>query len=556
MPTRLLPRNIPGPTPPTPPPPPPVERPATITLPEGAVSTRRPNSTKPYGVPWDRVRAVVPAVEAAVARFPVDPYVMLAMCIVESDCQQEKHGQTVIRPDDGWGGGPAVGILQVKPALWQRLVPEADPYALAGNVLLGTAIMAEAIRQHGSWQKALTRVYFPETDPNGTTPEDYVATVEALLAEMRGITPAPRPRPAPEPAAVDLVTVIVGGRPTDTSYGYRAPAAESCRDCYGYFGQHCGRADQHPGIDATTVRGQTLYSPIPGTVVCAGTDRGPGAWQTGCAAFRDDMGNGAGRIEILHDDGQRSLILGHCSDALVDVGDRVEPGDPVARAGGMHGWHVHIEGRRHVGGARVYCIEGARALFGSVADPGTLPPELPAFTFLGTPNQMSRQGREPRAIVCHVTDDMSFANVRGWFQNPASGASSHWVIDRDGRASQFVGSALAAFTNGKVERPRRDIPWLAERADAFIAKRENANWYTITLEFVGKPDVAFTAAQLETGIAIARYYLHVYPGIPRSRGGIMRHADFDSVDRPYCPGPLWPHRDFILACGGDPERMT
>jgi murein DD-endopeptidase MepM/ murein hydrolase activator NlpD len=168
--------------------------------------------------------------------------------------------------------------------------------------------------------------------------------------------------------ASDIVAIIVGNQPTDDSFGFKAPTD---LPYYGYFEGHGGHANQHTGIDATTSIGQPLFTPIAGTVVCAGSDNGPGAWQTGCAGFADTVGHGAGRVEILAEDGRRSLILGHCSRTVVQVGQSVNTGDQVAEAGGMNGPHVHVETR--VWDGSDYTIVDPRSAFADLLGPGYAP---------------------------------------------------------------------------------------------------------------------------------------------------------------------------------------
>jgi murein DD-endopeptidase MepM/ murein hydrolase activator NlpD len=308
----------------------------------GVVRTLRPNGRQPYGVPWGNIVRYAPLFEAAGKEFGVDPALMAAMAIVESDGDQEIGGRVVSR-DDGLGDGASVGILQVKPRLWQPLVPDADAKTAAGNIRLGTAIMGQAIRQHGTWQRALTRVYFPQDDRNGTTQSAYVQAVAALLAEIKGITPAPQPQPQPD---IDPIRVIVGGKPYTVISGFGDPSDLGYYDygrSHGAIFDRCG-GKCHTGLDVTGTLGQTLYTPAAGVVTCAGTGNGPGSWGTGCAAFPDYFGNRAGRVEILFDSGL-SMILGHCSEALVKPGQRVTAGQAVARMGGMNSVHTHLECR-------------------------------------------------------------------------------------------------------------------------------------------------------------------------------------------------------------------
>ena len=154
-------------------------------------------------------------------------------------------------------------------------------------------------------------------------------------------------------------------------------------------------------------------------------------------------------------------------------------------------------------------------------------------------------------LVHHITDDMNVGNVISWFQKPSSRASSTFVIDRNGTAYQFMSTLVAPWTNGEVNRPRTDIPALT----AAIQTPYNLNEYCVTIEYVGTPDQPPTDAQYAKGIEIARYVCATYPRVAPHRYGQLRHADIDSVNRPYCPGPRFDLERIIRALGGDPTRL-
>lgn len=195
--------------------------------------------------------------------------------------------------------------------------------------------------------------------------------------------------------------------------------------------------------------------------------------------------------------------------------------------------------------------------------PPTLDATPPAgIVWVGTDHWHERtDGQPPVAIVYHVTDDLVFDHVRGWFQHPDSRASAHFVIDRDGTIYQFVSTTKAAWTNGDFAGWRRDIPWLTAavaRCHHLTANpngRMNLNDFTVNLEFIGKPGLAFTEPQVRRAIELTRYLLARYPTIPPIRGHLLRHADINAVDRAYCPGPTFPLARIIEAVGGDPERL-
>ena len=175
----------------------------------------------------------------------------------------------------------------------------------------------------------------------------------------------------------------------------------------------------------------------------------------------------------------------------------------------------------------------------------------------GTTNFHRRPpGVVPEAIVYHITNDRSYANVASWFRNPASRASSHFVIDRDGTIHQFVSTRDAAWTNGDISAPRQDLPWLAGAITKIRREGGNLNDLSVTIETVGVPGEPVTLAQQDALVAITRYLLATYPSILPRRGRMLRHADINSTSRSYCPGAAFPLREIIRAVGGDPNDLS
>jgi murein DD-endopeptidase MepM/ murein hydrolase activator NlpD len=313
----------------------------TLTDLTGTVRTLRANSANPYNIPWSNISRFEPSFTNAGLEFGVDPALMAAMAIIESDANQTWPGtDDVITRDDGFGDGLSVGILQVKPRIWQPLVPDADAFSADGNIRLGTAIMAHAIGQHGSWQEALRRVYFPSDDPNGTTQRAYIQTVRSLMAEIaNNVHPVPPPEPAVVTTAADPIRVIVGGDYPPITYGW---LADEGLNYYSYgVGHGTQRSTQHPGVDVAVPDETPLFTPAAGVVRCVG-EAGEVTWGQGCGFFADVDGGGIGNITILLDSGHK-LTLGHCSSATVQPGQRVSAGERVGRSGSMNGPHVHVE---------------------------------------------------------------------------------------------------------------------------------------------------------------------------------------------------------------------
>jgi hypothetical protein len=178
--------------------------------------------------------------------------------------------------------------------------------------------------------------------------------VNALGAVKDGIsavigTTTPDGKPGPQMSTDSIDGLVQSVVPTGQfkGYGFRAPAA---KPLYDYFAGHGGSANEHTGIDISASLGDPVRSPVAGTVVCGGTGNGSGVNGSGCAEFQDVMGNGAGRVEVLMDDGTTSYIFGHMSTSALQPGDRVEVGQQLGAVGGYDGAHIHLEKRTWNGG--------------------------------------------------------------------------------------------------------------------------------------------------------------------------------------------------------------
>ncbi len=200
-------------------------------------------------------------------------------------------------------------------------------------------------------------------------------------------------------------------------------------------------------------------------------------------------------------------------------------------------------------------------------DPGPPPgaPPLPNIQLVPTDHYHFRPGgMRPVAICYHITNDLSLDNVLNWFRQPGSGASSTFVLARDGTPYQMISSLHAPWTNGDYRdpdtgawnNPRTDIAWLNAAIDACERHENNLNDFFVTYEFIGTPDTPPTPAQYETAIQLSRYFCHdaVY-GIGRHRGRHLRHADINSVSRSYDPGHLFQLAHIIESIGGDPQKL-
>ena len=159
----------------------------------------------PFGIPWTDVSRWEPLFTQGAGEAHVPPQLIAAMAIVESDANHTwpsgpSKGR-VIQVDDGFGDGPSVGIMQVKPQLFPSVLPGVDAFTPEGNIRFGARLMRIFIDETGSWENAIRQKYHPGVSPNGTTPQMYVNTVTSLMNEMglTGVDPISCPAASPPP---------------------------------------------------------------------------------------------------------------------------------------------------------------------------------------------------------------------------------------------------------------------------------------------------------------------------------------------------------------------
>jgi excisionase family DNA binding protein len=210
----------------------------------------------------------------------------------------------------------------------------------------------------------------------------------------------------------------------------------------------------------------------------------------------------------------------------------------------------------------------------------------PPIEFVGAhPNNFTagRKGRRPIAISNHEMQG-TLAGTIPWFNNAAAVVSSNYGIGKNGRIVQFVRDEDTAYANGPVRSPNlAAAPWIADAH----ARRQDMNSLTISIEWEGlhkggrsgsvawfDPDKGKTVqvpvdlmkgsvrefwvpteAQYQAGLRLIRF-LAAKHGIPLDRAHIVRHSDFDSVHKWFCPGDGFPMARLITDLGGQIDPGT
>ncbi|RKD24564.1 hypothetical protein BEP19_09295 [Ammoniphilus oxalaticus] len=136
----------------------------------------------------------------------------------------------------------------------------------------------------------------------------------------------------------------------------------------------------------------------------------------------------------------------------------------------------------------------------------------------------------PPLIVLHTMAGF-MAGTLAHFQNPTTQVSSHYGVGRNGEIHQYVKETDGAWTNGRVLKPT---------APLILQRRGNPNRYTITIEFEGKDrGGTLDEAQYQAGLWLIKQIAARWQ-VPLTRDYIIGHNEIDSVNKVYCPGPLFP----------------
>jgi hypothetical protein len=181
---------------------------------------------------WDNINEYDPLFIEASNEFGVPADLLKAMAMIESG----GVGHDIPPRDDGFGDGLSYGLMQVKPNIHHSLldmsVDEATEHVKTpkGNIRMAAAILADAYKQHGSWEDAILMVYFPKDDPNGTSQTDYINTVDQYRSELKSAgcdtdeTP-PNDMPTDGPTSTTITLVV---KPTaKNSYLYNSARVEA-----------------------------------------------------------------------------------------------------------------------------------------------------------------------------------------------------------------------------------------------------------------------------------------------------------------------------------------
>lgn len=193
----------------------------------------------------------------------------------------------------------------------------------------------------------------PSTDAAAEITLDITQTLTLTGSQI--ITPVgtPTPTPTPVPRTVPVPTDMPDYTRAQDHFWFTRPFTDDYQTWGSYYYPYGtnGRGQYlwHYGIDIQNQQGTTIVAVGDGTVIHAGPDT-----STPLGPWPDFYGQA---VVIRHDRDWEGLpvytLYGHVSKVLVQVGQQVKTGDPIAQVGQLGvalGPHLHLEVRVGAGG--------------------------------------------------------------------------------------------------------------------------------------------------------------------------------------------------------------
>lgn len=274
------------------------------------------------GGDWGGVSQWTQQINAAAAKYGIPAGMIASVMKVESN------------GDPNSAGAPGVwGPMQINSNAWGYGPWMEDPSA---NIDKGAEILKHYLdAANGDWDRAL-QLYHGIGFDGYTNERQYSQSVMALYSQSGSSAWSGQ-------ATSGGLTSMFG------SYGNGVAdwgefGVESGLGYYDYGRQYGMNGTQHTGLDVPEPYGTSYAAPMSGTVLCSGTGVGTDSNGGSCAAFEDTIGGGAGRVEVMLDNGV-VVIYGHSSKAALQPGSRFQAGQVLGWSGGENSPHVHLETR-------------------------------------------------------------------------------------------------------------------------------------------------------------------------------------------------------------------
>jgi N-acetyl-anhydromuramyl-L-alanine amidase AmpD len=173
-------------------------------------------------------------------------------------------------------------------------------------------------------------------------------------------------------------------------------------------------------------------------------------------------------------------------------------------------------------------------------------------------NKSSRDHYLPEVIVDHITEGSAESCI-DWFTSTGNKESSaHFLVSRKGKVYQFVDIKDKAWTQGI------SLDMIPKATAEIVKLRQvNPNLYGVGIEHEGvyeETKGALTEAQLNATTWLHAYIIDYVKDnfgitITADRKHIIGHYEVNPVNKPNCPGELFPFNTIIQKLGGIGEQL-
>ncbi len=149
-------------------------------------------------------------------------------------------------------------------------------------------------------------------------------------------------------------------------------------------------------------------------------------------------------------------------------------------------------------------------------------------------------GNRAEGICDHIMEG-TMGGTNSCFMNASFQASANYGVGKDGRIWQWVLDSNRAWAEGIVNNPDHNNPLVHKIVDI---NKDNPNNYLVSIEHEGNTGIPLTEVQYQASLWLHRHLIAAH-GIPADRDHILGHYQFDSVNRPFCPGMAFPWQRLI-----------
>lgn len=165
----------------------------------------------------------------------------------------------------------------------------------------------------------------------------------------------------------------------------------------------------------------------------------------------------------------------------------------------------------------------------------------------------------PDLFVLHNTGGYKISSAHYWFLNEESETSAHYLIGLDGEVRQYVKLTDGSYCNGTSSNPNSSACYEAATNEIVKEREYNANFYTVSIEFVGDTGDRLTDQQLTAAVELIEYVntqLEKLYGmtIPYDRKHIIGHYEINPKKKSRC-GVNVQYDEIIKRLNKEPEKI-